>query len=51
MREESTLRQPVSIGVAEMTPATRSSKALLEDADNKLYQATDTGRNRIVSLP
>jgi diguanylate cyclase (GGDEF)-like protein len=49
LHEGSTLRQTVSMGVAEMTPAMHSCEALLEDADNKLYQAKDAGRNRIVS--
>ena len=38
------------MGAAEMTPAVRSCKALLEDADGKLYKARDGGRNRIVVL-
>jgi diguanylate cyclase (GGDEF)-like protein len=43
------LRQTVSLGVAEISPAIRTSKALLEAADQKLYQAKNGGRNRVVA--
>ena len=44
-----TLRQTVSMGVTEISPQFKTYKALLEDADQKLYQSKNTGRNRIVA--
>jgi diguanylate cyclase (GGDEF)-like protein len=45
--EGKTLRQTVSLGVAENTPAFKDYKDLLDDADRKLYQSKHGGRNRI----
>ena len=47
--EGKVLRQTVSMGVSEILPQFKSSKALLDDADQKLYQSKHGGRNRIVA--
>jgi diguanylate cyclase (GGDEF)-like protein len=39
----------VSLGVAEMVPELSSSDALLKKADESLYEAKRTGRNRVVA--
>lgn len=41
----------VSIGVAELTEATRSLSALIESADRALYHAKQYGRSRVVKSP
>lgn len=40
----------VSIGVAQFLPGIPSARALLDLADKALYQAKQTGRNRVVTL-
>lgn len=37
----------ISIGTAGLTPATRNQAALLEQADQALYQSKKQGRNRV----
>lgn len=40
----------ISIGVASRTSAEQTSAAILKCADERLYRAKDTGRNRVVSV-
>lgn len=47
--EGKVLRQTVSMGVSEIQPQFKSGKALLDDANQKLYQSKHGGRNRIVA--
>ncbi len=42
------LEASVSVGVAELEDTTEAPKDLLEEADRKLYQAKQEGRNRVV---
>ncbi|MEI8094475.1 MAG: sensor domain-containing diguanylate cyclase [Spirochaetales bacterium] len=46
--EGQSIRFTVSIGVAEMTLADTSGDHLLEHADRALYEAKESGRNRVV---
>jgi diguanylate cyclase (GGDEF)-like protein len=43
------LNQTVSIGVSENRPAFQTYQALLDDADRKLYQSKNAGRNRVTT--
>jgi len=43
------LRQTISMGVSEIKPEFEDYKALLADADRKLYQSKRDGRNRVTS--
>ena len=43
------LKQTVSMGVSENRPAFKISTELLDDADRKLYQSKNSGRNRITA--
>jgi diguanylate cyclase (GGDEF)-like protein len=43
------LTQTISIGVSEIQPAFQSYKDLLDDADRKLYQSKNEGRNRVTA--
>jgi diguanylate cyclase (GGDEF)-like protein len=43
------LTQTVSMGVSEIQPAFQKPEDLLEDADRKLYQSKQGGRNRITT--
>lgn len=43
------LTQTISIGVSQMQPAFNTYKDLLDDADRKLYQSKNEGRNRITA--
>ena len=46
--EEKNLPVTVSLGVAELRPgAEETAEALYGRADEKLYQAKDSGRNRV----
>lgn len=46
------LKQTVSLGVSEIHPQFADWKALLDDADRKLYHAKHSGRNQVmVNLP
>lgn len=47
--EGKSLKQTVSMGVAENQPAFQSYRELLSDADRKLYQSKNAGRNRVTS--
>ena len=40
----------ISIGVASRTSAEQTSAAILKCADERLYRAKETGRNRVVSV-
>ena len=46
--EEGTLTCTISCGLASRTPDTRNIDALLHDADQALYQAKGSGRNRVI---
>ena len=39
--------QTISIGVSELSPAMNSVAEFMDDADKKLYQSKQTGRNRV----
>ncbi len=41
------LKQTASLGVAEIQPAFNTGQDLLDDADRKLYQSKNAGRNRV----
>lgn len=41
------LKQTVSMGVSEIQPAFKTARDLLDDADRKLYQSKQSGRNRV----
>lgn len=43
------LKQTISIGVSEIKPEFEDYKALLNDADRKLYQSKNAGRNRVTA--
>jgi diguanylate cyclase (GGDEF)-like protein len=43
------LVQTISIGVSEMQPAFKTYTDLLDDADRKLYQSKNDGRNRVTA--
>ena len=43
------LKQTISVGVSENQPAFKSATALLNDADRKLYQSKNSGRNRVTA--
>ncbi len=43
----SRLRQTISLGVSECRPEFAVASELLEDADRKLYQSKNSGRNRV----
>ena len=45
--EDRTLRQTISAGVTENQAAFKSAAELLNDADRKLYQSKNAGRNRV----
>ena len=47
--EGKTLTQTVSIGVSENRPAFKTYQELLDDADRKLYQSKNAGRNRVTA--
>jgi len=47
VHDDKTIKQTVSIGVSENSPAFNTGKALLDDADRKLYQSKNSGRNRV----
>jgi diguanylate cyclase (GGDEF)-like protein len=47
--EGKSLSVTLSIGVSEIKPAFKSYKDLLDDADRKLYQSKNTGRNRVTA--
>ncbi len=47
--EGKTLNQTVSIGVSQNQPAFETYQALLDDADRKLYQSKNAGRNRVTT--
>jgi diguanylate cyclase (GGDEF)-like protein len=47
LRRDATLRVTISIGVAEMCAQTATPQALLDAADSALYEAKNSGRNRI----
>jgi two-component system, cell cycle response regulator len=42
------LKQTISIGVSELQPEFKTCQDLLDDADRKLYQSKNAGRNRVV---
>jgi two-component system cell cycle response regulator len=44
-----TLSQTISIGVSEIRTEFKTYKDLLDDADRKLYQSKNSGRNRITA--
>ena len=46
--EEGALSCTISCGLASRTPDTRNIDALLHDADQALYQAKGSGRNRVI---
>ena len=43
------LKQTISVGVSENRPAFKSAADLLDDADHKLYQSKNAGRNRVTA--
>jgi len=47
--EGKNLTQTISIGVSENQPAFKTYKDLLSDADRKLYQSKNSGRNRVTT--
>ena len=47
---ESTINVRVSIGVAALTKKMETLESLLDQADRALYQAKDTGRNRVARI-
>jgi diguanylate cyclase (GGDEF)-like protein len=47
--EGKSLSVTLSIGVSEIQPAFKSYKDLLDDADRKLYQSKNQGRNRVTA--
>ena len=47
--EGKSLNQTISIGVSEMRAAFDNYSDLLADADRKLYQSKNAGRNRITT--
>jgi len=49
--QETEITVTISLGVAQMVPGLTSSTTLLKMADEALYEAKRTGRNRAVSYP
>jgi diguanylate cyclase (GGDEF)-like protein len=47
--EGKSLTQTISLGVSENLPAFMTYKDLLDDADRKLYQSKNAGRNRVTT--
>ncbi len=50
LSEESSIHITVSIGVAALQPSVTDGAKLLEQADKALYQAKETGRNKVVVI-
>ena len=48
-RNDGTFRATASFGIAELSPETDGAKALLDTADQALYDAKGAGRNRTVA--
>jgi len=48
--EGTQLRITVSIGVSEAIKESASERAMVKDADEALYQAKNTGRNKVVAM-
>lgn len=44
-----TLQQTISVGVSENQPSFNTATDLLDDADRKLYQSKNAGRNRVTA--
>ena len=45
--EGHSLKQTVSLGVSQLQPSMNTPKDFLEDADKKLYQSKQNGRNQV----
>ena len=45
--EGKNINQTISMGVSDVQPAIKTAMDLLNDADRKLYQAKNSGRNRV----
>ena len=41
------IKQTISLGISQLNPSMRTPKDLLDDADRKLYQSKQNGRNQV----